>query len=346
MPRPRSSASCAISTTVTGMPGVGEVHRDAAAHRAGADHRRLLDLLGRRVRRDVRDLGRLALGEEEVALGLRLRRVEELDEELALARDALGERQIHRGLDRLDAVLRRAEAPRLARHALAELGEELRLAPRRRDLVVEVADLLERPLLGERLLGERDAGRREVTVHDLVDQPDLERLVGADRIAAHDHLERLLRTRRRAAVAACRRRPAGCPSFTSGRPKRARLRADAVVAGERDLEAAAERGAVDRGHDRLRRALDHVEHRVQAGLHRRLAELGDVGAGDERAPGADDDDRLDGALRDRLRDPVVQALAYVLAQRVDRRVVDGEHGHAAAGAQVYGLGDLRHVRLL
>ncbi len=51
-------------------------------------------------------------------------------------------------------------------------------------------------------------------------------------------------------------------------------------------------------------------------------------------------------IGDRLLDPVVQALAHVLAQRVDRRVVDGEHGHAAAGAQVYGLSDLRHVRLL
>src|SRR5207245_10366588 len=82
---------------------------------------------------------------------------------------------------------------------------------------------------------------------------------------------------------------------------------------------------------------------LKRGLHRGLAELGDVGAGDERAPGADDHDRLHRSVGDGLLDPVVQSLAHVLAQRVDGRVVDGEHGHAAAGAEVYGLGDLRHV---
>ena len=87
----------------------------------------------------------------------------------------------------------RAEAARLARDRLPELGEDLGLALGRSDLVGEVADLLERPLLGQHLLGEGHARRRQVTVDDLVDQADLERLVGADRIAAHDHLERLLR---------------------------------------------------------------------------------------------------------------------------------------------------------
>src|ERR1051326_8102204 len=55
-----------------GDADVREVHRDAAAHRAGADDRRLLDLLRGRARRHVGDLRRLALGEEEVALRLRL----------------------------------------------------------------------------------------------------------------------------------------------------------------------------------------------------------------------------------------------------------------------------------
>src|SRR5882724_358032 len=49
---------------------VGEVHRDATAHGAGPEHRRLLDLPALGVAGHVGDLGRLALCEEEVALGL------------------------------------------------------------------------------------------------------------------------------------------------------------------------------------------------------------------------------------------------------------------------------------
>src|SRR5216683_66172 len=82
---------------------------------------------------------------------------------------------------------------RKPRDGLAELREDLRLALRGGDLVVEVADLLERPLLVQHLLGEGDAGGGEITVHDLVDEADLQRFIGADRIAAHDHGESLFR---------------------------------------------------------------------------------------------------------------------------------------------------------
>src|SRR5205823_323373 len=81
-------------------------------------------------------------------------------------------------------------------------------------------------------------------------------------------------------------------------------------------------------------ALDQVEHLVEAGLPRRLAELGDVGAGDEGAPGAGDDDGADRRVGDRLGDAVTQPLAHVLAQRVDGRVVDGEHVDATAAIEI------------
>ena len=45
---------------------------------------------------------------------------------------------------------------------------------------------------------------------------------------------------------------------------------------------------------------------------------------------------------ERLLDAVVQPLAHVLAERVDGRVVDGEHGHAAAAVEIDGLGDGCH----
>jgi hypothetical protein len=51
-----------------------------------------------------------------------------------------------------------------------------------------------------------------------------------------------------------------------------------------------ERRAVDRGDGGLGAALDQVQDLVEARLLRRLAELRDVGAGDEGAPGAGEDD--------------------------------------------------------
>ena len=50
--------------------GIGKAHGDAAAHRAGADHGARGDRPRLCVRRHVRHLGRLALGEEDVALRL------------------------------------------------------------------------------------------------------------------------------------------------------------------------------------------------------------------------------------------------------------------------------------
>src|SRR5437867_1621025 len=126
------------------------------------------------------------------------------------------------------------------------------------------------------------------------------------------------------------------------KPEARRLHADSVMAGERDLEAAAERGAVDGGDDRLRALLDQRQDFVEAGLFRRLAELRDVGAGDERPPGAGDDDGADRRVGGRPRDAVVETLTHVLAQRVDGGIVDGEHGDAAPAVQVDGLGDGCH----
>src|SRR3989475_2315390 len=50
--------------------------------------------------------------------------------------------------------------------------EELGRAARLGELVLEVADLLERLPLAHDLLGEGDARRREVPLHDRVDQAD------------------------------------------------------------------------------------------------------------------------------------------------------------------------------
>ncbi len=64
--------------------GIGERHRDAAAHGAGADDGDALDRARLGAFRHARDLGRLALGEERIALRLGLVAGHQLQEALAL----------------------------------------------------------------------------------------------------------------------------------------------------------------------------------------------------------------------------------------------------------------------
>ena len=107
---------------------------------------------------------------------------------------------------------------------------------------------------------------------------------------------------------------------------------DPIMAAERDLEPAAERGAVDRRDHRLGAILDRVDHARQPRHHRRLAEFGDVGAGEEGLPFAADDDRLDRVVAFRLLDRRDQALPHRRAERVHRRVVRGDDQHVAVAA--------------
>ena len=102
---------------------------------------------------------------------------------------------------------------------------------------------------------------------------------------------------------------------------------------QRDLEIPPERGSVQRGDDRFRRVLDQIEHGGNMGRRRRLAEFGDVGAGDEGAPRTDDDDRLDRAVRHGGLDAALQAVANRLRQRVDRRRVDRDGRDVAVDRQ-------------
>src|SRR5262249_55061084 len=324
---------------------VGEVHGDAAAHGAGADHDRLADLRRRRLRRHVGNLGRLALGEEEVALGLRLWRVERLEEELALPRQALVEGLVDRRLHRFDARLGRLEAACLTRDRLAELAEDLGLAARGGDLVAQVTHLAQRSLLVDDALGERNRARAEVALDDLVDQTEPLRLFAADGIAPDDHRQRLVDADEpRQSL-----RPAGTRDETEldlGLAEPRRLHRDTPVTRHRHFEPATERGAVNGGDDRLRAALDDLLHLRQRRLLRRLAELGDVGAGDERAPGARDDDGGCSGITGGLADRVAQALTDVLAERVDGRIVHGDDGHATLTIEADGLADLRHASLV
>ena len=87
---------------------------------------------------------------------------------------------------------------------------------------------------------------------------------------------------------------------------------------------------MDRGHHRLRAVVEGVDHFEEAGLLERLVEFGDVGPGDERAPGADEHDRDDRRIGARTAHGVADPQADVPAQGVDGGLVDGDDGDAVA----------------
>ena len=256
-----------------GNAGREEVHRDSAAHRAGADHADAADVARSRVLGEPLDLVGLALGEEEILLRLCLDAAHQLHEQLALFDHAFGIGLLAGDLDRLDVRFGRVEAAELAAIFLAEFVEHRRIA-------------LVEPVLAFAAPGQRadlahflriaDRVGDQLALDQPVDQPASEALFRADRIAGCAHFERLpdpgdARQPLRAARAGQQ------AELDLGRAKLRRRNRDAIMARQRDLEPAAERGAVDRRYDRLHAILDAVDHLRQPRHHRRLAELGDVG---------------------------------------------------------------------
>ena len=149
--------------------------------------------------------------------------------------------------------------------------------------------------------------------------------------------------------------PGSRPSVTSGRPTHGALDVggDAVVTRERDLQAAAERGAVDGGHHRLAQGLqgtqvtldglDGVE-RLAGVLRAEVDHALQVTAGEEGLLRAGDDhagDRI--LLCHKAFDGVVHGLGVVLVHHVGRagRVVQRQ-GDDAVGVLIPLNGVLCH----
>ncbi len=294
-----------------GNAGGEEIHRDAAAHGAGADDADPRDRLCRHVRADVGDLGCGALGEEHMPLRLRLGRAEQRHEHFALFLHAFVERQVDGVLDRLDRFQPRLETTEFARVRLADRFKNRRLAARRRELLVAVAHLFQRRLVGDQLLGEGDRAVPELALlGERVDHAPVLRFVGAERRSGQNDLERRLDADE-----------AGQALGAAGAGDQAELDlrqaafgrgdGDPVMRGQRDLEAAAERRAVQGGDHRLSGGLNPVEHVGEIGRRWRLAEFGDVGPGDEGAAGADQDRRLDRGVGLGLFDAELEPLADV-----------------------------------
>ena len=303
-------------------PGGKKIHRNAAAHGAGADHPDASDRFCRHVRTDVGDLGGLPLGEEDMPLRLGLRCRQQRHEHLAFFEHALVERQIDGVPDRLDCLLPRLESPEFPGVGLADRLEDFRMAAGRLELVRAVAHLFQRRLFGDETA--RVGERRFVQLAflgKLVDDAQFLGFARAERRSRENDVERLLdpdETRQALRAAGARDEA----ELDLGQAAFGGRHGDPVMRGQRHLESSAERGSVQRGDDRLRRVLDPIEHVRKVRRGGGLAEFGDVGAGDEGSPCADDHDRLDGAVRFGRLDPLLEAVAHGLRQRVDRRRVD------------------------
>ena len=187
--------------------------------------------------------------------------------------------------------------------------------------------------------------RGEVAFDDAIDEPGAQRVGGLDRLAGDAHLDRLLETHepRQSLRAFGARDDAEIHLGLS----HLRVRhGDAVVPGHRDLEAAAERGAVHRHDDRLGGVFDLLQqlvHLRRAGVAapRQLLESFDVGAGDERPARADDDDRLNRVVSRRAIECGVEAVDHLGTERVDGWVVDANERDALVDAECDGLIHMR-----
>ena len=315
-----------------GEAGVAQRGGDAGAHGAAADHRGGADRAGL----DALERGGPrggALGEEDVAQRGGLRRGAQLEEGLALE----GHRGVEVGLDGAAQAGERAERRGLAAGAL--LHRRLGLVPEAGRRPAAARGRGAAPAAGAGSAAKATAPARR--------SPSTMRSIRPSSSAFGAFTGLPVVTRSTATAGGTRRgsrtvppAPGTMPSVTSGSPTEAEGSGDAEAAAERDLEAAAEGGAVDRGDPGLRRRLDAGDEVGQVRRHRRLAELADVGAGDEGAAGADQHDGVDAGVGvERLR-RVPERLAQRLGEGVDRRVVDGDDGDAALAVDGDGHGQI------
>ena len=141
--------------------GIGERHRDAAAHGAGADDGDALDLARLCAVGNAGDLGGLALGEEGVALRLRLVAGHQLRGSPRAPSSGLRRTAGRCAAPTASAAANGASRPRaFLVSGRDRVGEDRAVGLGRRELGVVVAQLAQRTLLGQHLAGKGFAARR------------------------------------------------------------------------------------------------------------------------------------------------------------------------------------------
>ena len=153
---------------------------------------------------------------------------------------------------------------------------------RRYRLIANTALAARQPLRQRNRMGLQVAG------NDFIDQPQLKRLVGLDAFAAADHLDGAGNADpARQALGAAR---AGNDAQRHlGQAQQRAGQRDACVAGQRQLQAAAQRRAVQRCNNRFAAGFNLSDDGRHLRVLQRLAEFPQVGAGHKGGAAADDD---------------------------------------------------------
>ena len=115
------------------------------------------------------------------------------------------------------------------------------------------------------------------------------------------------------------------------------------MAGERELEPAAEREAADGGDQRLGHLVLQVVDFRQIGLETRRIELADVRAAGKRLRRADDHRGLHRGVAIGFLQAFHEAGAHGVAEAVDRGIVERDDGYAVANSVLGGVGHLGDV---
>ena len=346
-----------------GDAGVGVRHRDAAAHRAGADDGGARDLARRRVLRHVGNLGHFALGEEQVTQRLRLGRT-------ARSRRTARARAPSPPRSPSSAPLRWRRRRQTGRVRRAPSWPAPRASPRTPP----------GPRPGRRSC---PAGRASCALARSWPAParTRSRPRAGRRRRSGRRCPRPGRARRKSA---CRRCTSRAPVVRAAQPRQP-LRAagarndaeqhfgltdlgagdgDAVVTRHRELEPAAERVAVNRGDERLARRLRSACSRAWTASDRSsdcsrvlsvLKMLMSAPAMNVVPAPMSTIASAAGSLAG-ARDGVADAFRDAGTQRVDRRIVDGDDGDAIANVvanqlrhgplQYHALGVPRGLRVL
>ncbi len=198
-----------------------------------------------------------------------------------------------------------------------ELGEYVGVFCRDR----ERADRASRCVFCDQLAGIGNGFALKIAAHDFIDDAHLRQPRGLHRLAFDDRFQRCPGAdQARQALGATG--PGKQPEVDLRQTHLRRIQRQSIITAERDLHAAAERGAVDRGDHRFAAGFDRVDDLGQRRRLRRLAELADIGACRKGTTAAHDHQRLRRRVGQAFVQGLEQALANRMAQCVDRRIVD------------------------
>ena len=307
--------------------------RDARAHESRSDDGQPADLpRDRAAGRDPVVLLERGAGEEDLHQLAGDVAHREMAEGVVLLGEPGGDPVLEAHADGLQRGQRRGVVPSGALHHLG-LGAAVDDAPPGRGVIEEVrlepaARIPLRNAVPDQAACRRRRGpEQNARRHDLVHQSDPQRLRGPLALPGQDHVERCPQADQpRQALGAAGARDDAELHLGKAELGLGMIAGDAVVAGERELEAAAETGAVDRRDHGLGQGLDPAHHLLPLeaqplglGLGRERGELLDVGAGDEGVGLAGDEhDRLDVGLVAESDEQGLELEAHRRGERVDR----------------------------